>query len=510
MNNQNNEQIFPMEEFSRQADPGDQGLNLEDYYHIIIKHKWVIFAWFIIILSLTVFFTLKMTPIYQAAGKMVIENKSSVSPVTGENIDYSGGFINQQMAFNTHVKLIKSRPVLEKVIMEIGLDSMENQNLEENLSISPVKHFIDTIKKNIKLISGKHEQQEPPGDKMTAMVELLSKKISISPVRDTHLLDISVLDKDPVLAMDIANTLTRKYIEFDAAGRLKSSQDMMNWMTAQLYETKKILEDSEAEFQAYKQTEKIFSIEGKHQVITQQIQDFNDAYLEARNQRLELDSKMAELRRIYRQKMNHAGARLLVENTLIDNLYQQLLEAEVEFNRLSKIYKEMHPKIVQINGRIEKTQKKLDEELEKEMENLKAKRAVLLSKERVLQNTISEIENDALETNKKELQYTILERNVSTNRKLYDTLLTKIKASNVDENLDPSNIRIVETAALPQYPVKPNKKRNVLLGAVLGLMLGIGIAFLREYMDQSIRTEDDVQKYLNLPVLSVIPIAEKP
>jgi uncharacterized protein involved in exopolysaccharide biosynthesis len=144
------------------------------------------------------------------------------------------------------------------------------------------------------------------------------------------------------------------------------------------------------------------------------------------------------------------------------------------------------------------------------MENLKAKRAVLLSRELVLQNTISEIENDALQANKKELQYTILERNVSTNRKLYDTLLTKIKASNIDENLDPSNIRIVEKAVIPQYPVKPNKKRNVLLGAVLGLIFGIGIAFLREYMDQSLRTEEDIQKYLDLPVLSVIPIAEKP
>lgn len=285
---------------------------------------------------------------------------------------------------------------------------------------------------------------------------------------------------------------------------------MMNWMTGQLYETKKKLEDSEAEFQAYKQNEKIFSIEGKQQVITQQIQDFNDSYLETRNQRLELDSKIAELKRLYRKKKSHTGARLLVENALIDNLYQQLLDAEVEFNRLSKIYKERHPKIVQINSRIEKTRNKLNDELGKEMDNLKTKRTVLFNKEKVLQKTISDIENDALQANKKELQYTILERNVSTNRNLYDTLLAKIKASNIDENLDTSNIRIVEKAVLPQAPVKPNKKRNILLGAVLGLMFGIGIAFLREYMDQSLRTEEDVQKYLDLPVLSVIPKAEKP
>jgi len=107
------------------------------------------------------------------------------------------------------------------------------------------------------------------------------------------------------------------------------------------------------------------------------------------------------------------------------------------------------------------------------------------------------------------LQYTILERNVETSRKLYDTLLTKIEATNVDEDMDMSNIRLIERADLPEAPVKPNKARNILLGMVLGLFAGIGMAFLREYMDQSFRNEEDVRKYLGLPVLSVIPEAEK-
>ena len=139
---------------------------------------------------------------------------------------------------------------------------------------------------------------------------------------------------------------------------------------------------------------------------------------------------------------------------------------------------------------------------------MKSESSVLLSREKVLQKTIAEFENEALATNRKELKYTILERNVQTNQKLYDTLLSKVKESNIMESIDVSNIRIAEEARTPGGPVKPNKNRNLILGALFGLVMGIVLAFFWEYLDRSLRTEEDVQRYLGLPVLSVIPKAE--
>ena len=114
-----------------------------------------------------------------------------------------------------------------------------------------------------------------------------------------------------------------------------------------------------------------------------------------------------------------------------------------------------------------------------------------------------------METNKKELDYTILKRNVEMNQKLYDTILSRAKEADIIGNIDVSNIRITEKAVLPTFPVSPNKKRNVVLGIIIGLMIGIGISFLWEYLDRSLRTEEDVHRYLDLPVLSVIPIADQ-
>jgi uncharacterized protein involved in exopolysaccharide biosynthesis len=201
--------------------------------------------------------------------------------------------------------------------------------------------------------------------------------------------------------------------------------------------------------------------------------------------------------------------RSLIENELINDLYGQLVNAEVEFSRISKTYKSKHPKVIQVKTSIDNTRHKLRQEIKKELDSLKAEREVLLTRERVLQNTMADFENEGIEINRKELKYTILKRNVEMNQNLYDTLLSRLKETDITGNIDVSNIRVTEKANLPRFPVSPNKKRNLILGIIFGLMIGIGLSFLREYLDRTLRNEDAIQKYLDLPVLSVIPLADQ-
>jgi polysaccharide biosynthesis transport protein len=318
-----------------------------------------------------------------------------------------------------------------------------------------------------------------------------------------------VEEHDPIVALEIANSLAHAYIEFNISNRLKSSKNTLSWMSDQLYEMKKALEDSEEAFLAYKQREKLFSIEGRQEIIAQKIADFNDAQLKARNRRLEVDAKLQQFKGALASGTGHLGVRSLIGNPLIDNLNTQLLNAEVEISRLSKVYKSKHPKIILIKTKIDKTRKKLTQEVKKEIKSLEAERAVLLAREKAMEKTIAGFDQEALSTNRKELKYSILQRSVTTNQKLYDTLLSKVKESNVVKDADVSNIRIVERAVLPLSPIKPKKKQNLALSIIFGLMTGISLAFLLEYMDRSLRTEEDVQRYMDLPVLSVVPEADK-
>ncbi|HJX34057.1 MAG TPA: GumC family protein, partial [Desulfatiglandales bacterium] len=479
----------------------EQSLHLSEYYYILRKHRWMVIAAFIIIVTLTMIFTFLTKPVYRAAATMAIEKERGSSPLTGDTIDYEG-YLNQSITLNTHLKLINSRPIMKKVAVDLNLDK------EIDLEVSPWRDLISQFKKNIKFLFGVEEEPLSAEEKLEAIARTLGSKTDVELMRDTILLNISVEDHDPVLARDIANAVANAYIEFNISNRLKYSQNTLTKMTDQLYEIKKRLEDSESEFLEYKREEKIFSIEGKQKVIDQKIEDFNSVYLEARNSRLALDAKLYELKRTLDTKGDIMQVRSLINNTLIENLYKKLLDLEVELSKLNKIYKEKHPKIVQTQTQIDNTETKLQEEIDKEIKSMESERSVLLEKESVLQSTLSDFENDALDTNKKELKYTILQRNVETNRNLYDTILARVKEADITGNVDVSNIRITAEAVMPDSPVKPRKTLNFVLSVIFGLITGAGLAFLWEYLDRSLHTEEDIERYLGLPVLSVIPVAD--
>jgi uncharacterized protein involved in exopolysaccharide biosynthesis/Mrp family chromosome partitioning ATPase len=482
----------------------DQSPHLAEYYYILAKHKWTVITSLLVVLTMTMLFSFLMRPVYRATTTLVIEKEQSTSPLTGERLDYES-YLSQSLTFNTHFKLITSRPVLERVIKDLKLNELEG---EKGIEVNPWKELLGQFTGNIKLLFGREEKYLTPGEKLRDLTEKLKRKIDIEQIRDTRLLRISVDDHDTDTAVHIANSLARTYIAFNIGNRLKSSQNTLSWMSDQLYEMKKTLEDAEAEFLAYKEREKLFSVTGRQKAITQKLEEFNDAYIQARNKRLELDARLEKLGQPPFSGSDNLHFRSLLNNPLIDTLYSQLLESEVEFSRLSKVYRSKHPKVIQIQTKIDNTRSKLQKELRKEVENLKAERSVLLAKEEVLQKTMADFENDALQANRRELKYSILQRNVETNQKLYDTLLSKIKESNVTGTQDVSNIRIAEKAIVPQFPLKPKKRLNLVLSIIFGLLTGVGLAFLWEYLDRTLHTEEDVRRYLGLTVLTVVPKTE--
>jgi polysaccharide biosynthesis transport protein len=484
----------------------EQTTHLSEYYLIVLKYKWLIAFAALIGITAAVLYNGWMRPVYRTAATLVINKDQVRSPLTGETLMYEN-FISQSLAFNTHFRLLKSYPVLKDVVRKLKLDKKGEIPAVETLSLG---QLFDQLKANFRLLMGINPKpRTKTEDGLKRTIAQLQQKISPAAVRDTLLMQISVEDHDPVQARDIANTVSKSYIQFDIANRLKTSQNTVSWMTDQLYEMKKKLEDAEKEFQVFKQREKLFSMEGKQGMISQKIDDFNSQYIQAHNRRLELDVKLNELARMSDSTDGLTHVRSLVDNPVIADLNKQLLELEVEVSRLIKMYKPKHPKMIQMSTQMAKIRKKLEDEIKKEVNNLKSERAVLRVREKALQDNMANFEDDALNINKKELQYAILQRNVETHERLYGTLLAKVKQSNIAENVEGSNLSIAEAAGIPGKPIRPRKQRNLMLGFFLGLAGGFGFAFFREYWDRSVKTEEDIRKYLDLSVLSVIPKAGK-
>ncbi len=491
-----------------------QTIHLSDYWNVITKRKGLVITFSCLTIIITMALSFLMKPVYQAKARMSIERESTSSPITGQRTEYID-VQSQLLTFNTHFKLIKSKPVIASLLDELNTVDGED-SAADSLVTNPVqaivvyvKDSVATLKENIKLLL-KQEQVVPSEQELIDLqIKQIQEQVEISPERETRLLNIAVEDNDPEVAAQIANLLAQKYIEFDLGTRLASENQNMEWLTKEVYSLKKRLEDDERTFFEYKQLNKVFSLEGKQKVIDQKISELNNEYLATRSRRQELDAKLLEIDKQYRRSSDIAYVRSILNNKSIDEIYANLTTLELEMSRLGKVFRSKHPKIQQLSGEIAKVTAKFNGELTKEIENLKVQQTILINREKVMEQTISDFEGDAMDTNSMELKYTILQRNMDTSQQLYDTLVSKIKESGVVSSGASSNIRIVEQASVPIDPIKPNKKKNLLLSIILGVFGGVGLAFLLEYLDQTVRTEEDVQNVLGLPVLSVIPVADK-
>lgn len=488
----------------------DQSINIAEYYGMLIRHKFTILMAALIAFLVALLYNSTMVPVYNATSTVIIDQDLAKSLIAGNNYYYES-YISQSLTFNTHFELITSRPVLESVVKDLGLDKgikKEEKKLKEG--VNPIKNFFSRFKLNIFFLLGKNRNKPSPEDMMTNLVLSLKSGIKIDPVPNTRLINITVTHTNPVQARDIANSLARSYIDFDTKSRMESSQNTMTWLTDHLYEITRKLEDAEAEFLAYKQEYNLISLEDTQKLTSERITELTNNYIDTRGKRLELDARLEQLEEITKSGKDIPRLSSLVANELINSLYSQLVEAEVKYSRLRKVYKSKHPKVVEAATNTSNIRSKLQGELKKEVENLKAERSLLASKEEVLQKSMSEIEKEAFETSKKELKYKMLRRNVEINQNLYNSLLTRLKQADIAENINTSNIRITAEAMLPKSPIGIDKNRNLLIGLIMGLMIGFGLSFMVEYMDRSLRTEEKVKEYLDLPVLAVIPLADAP
>ena len=486
-------------------------IHISDYLDILYKRKNFILLFFILVLLIVIYRTNHAVPLYSASTQLVIEPKSLQSPVTGKRIEFESN-VSQLLDLKTHFKLIKSKPVIKSVVSSLALEQEKVFKKKPDI-FRIIKQAVRERIVSLFIPPGKTESVnrglDPTTRKMNGLIKRVQAGVKVTQIEKTRLIQVSVTNPDPVLAANISNAVAKKYIEFDLASQLESSKKNLEWLNRELYELTKELEDNERAFFEYKTRNKVFSMEGKQKVAGQKIAEFNTRYLEVRNKRLDLDSKINELKRHLKTSKGLVKVRSLINNELIENVYSKIVDLEIQLTKLSKTFKSRHPKIIQVKSEIEKSQRRLDIELKKELANLKSERSVIAAREKVLEKTISEFEQDALDSSSKELTYTILQRKVKTSQHLYDILLSRIKESDILKNQAASNIRIVEQAAISPRPVYPRKFRNLTLGFFFGLMGGCILAYFLEYMDQTLRTQEDVQSYLNLPVLSVIPEADK-
>ena len=487
------------------SDGGTQA-HLLEYLAILSRRKRFIMLFTLVLLFVVIVRNHQAVPQYRSAIEMVVEPKTIHSPITGKRVAYESPAA-QRMDIGTHFKLIKSKTVLKAVVQTLELDKRQ----EKPTAHSPIKWARKNLAQLIPTWVSPSKKApvrqtvDPISQKINARVRQLRGRIKVKQLKSSRLILISVLDPDPVMAASIANQIGRQYIHFDQVSRSAPGRDKLAWLTQELSDVKTELEQHERQFFEFKAQNKVFSMEGKQKVADQKIAEFNSRYLEVRNRRLDLDSKIKQLARHLKSSDSLIKIQALINNPLVESIYSKIVNLEIERSKLSKIYRHRHPKMILVNSELEKSRRQLDFELKRELVRLKSEHAVVADQEKNLEKTIGEFEEDALDSSSNELTYAILQRNVKSSQDLYETLRSRIKESNLLKNYTPSNIRIVEAAEIPTRPVLPRKRFNLIIGLILGLAGGSLLALLFEYMDQTYTSRERLEKDMGLPVLAMIP-----
>ncbi len=479
--------------------------HLSDYLYVVRKHLKVILACFVIVVTLVTISTLAKTPIYRATARMVIDKEIRKSPLTGEQLEYES-YMSETLSFQTHFEQIKSRVVLAMAREGLDLKDIAGNGPPRGVLVGLANNVRKNFRKLSLMFNGDATKAAEQAGEAAAIDEpkVPFPSIDVSQIKDTRLVAVSAEHENPEVAQAAANALCKAYVTYNMDQRLQATQDILSWLADEMGKMKQKLEESEARFLAFKEQEKIFSISGKQSIDTQNIAGMNSEYVSTRAKRLDLEARIAELRKVLAGDEMTEFPPAFARSELLTSLYQQQALLAIELKKNQKVYKSKHPEIVEIQTKLEQTRERFRSELGKVLVSLRSDYSILEAREKALQEALEQYETDALQTNKKEAQYAILEREVNVNKELYNMMSTKIKEYMISRGMGTANVRFVEPALKPTSPFKPDKRRSILLGIVFGLMGGVGIAFFLEYLDRTIKKPEDLERHFQFPVLAVV------
>jgi len=343
---------------------------------------------------------------------------------------------------------------------------------------------------------------ETPGedDKLRSTINAYLGRLEVSPVRQTRLVDISFESPDPDFAVQVINSHARHYREQNFQFRTIATNEASEFLAGTVENLQFDLEAAEGRLQEYSVANDIlFTGEGLNTAMAK-LQQLEAEYLLAQADRIQKES--------YSQLIESGSANALPQlmtNSLIANLSSNLADLQREEAELAVSFKPDYPRRQRIRSQIEENERSVEIEKQRIISTLQSEYTASVRTEELFREIV-EIQLDIVnEINAELIQYNILRRQADSNQQLYDGLLTRLSEAQVSAGLRASNIRVVDRAEPESSPVRPRKALNLALGLMGGLTFGVGLAFFQEYMDDSIKSPDDVVRYLHLPTIATVP-----
>lgn len=473
-------------------------IDLLAYWHILVKRRWLVLSILAGVVALALLKTLMATPIYRATTVLQLE-KAGTQVVQVEGIQPDSDPYGWDPDFlQTQYELIQSRSLAERVANELNLDQAALDKLSEPGWLGRMLALLRPQSKaeaNKKKVGAAAEAAE----ELRSAAGVVSGGLSVEPVRNSRLVRINFDSSSPEFSARVANAVAEGFIAAGMERRFGASSYAKTYLEDQLKLTKAKLEQSERQLVAFAQKENIVNTgENGQSLATQNLTQLNAALANAQDQRIRAEAR-------WRQASSGAMPADMIGNSNIRVLRQQQAQLQGTYQQKLQTFKPDYPEMQQLKGQIDELQRQIGQETGSVRASVKAEYDAAASQEQMLKGQIASLRDQALDVDGRSIQYNILKREVDTNRQLYDGLLQRYKEVGVAGDVRSNNISIIDRAEVPMWRFKPNLTLNLAIGLLLGGMLGVLAAFLLEFLDDTIKTPDDVEQKLKLAVLGIIP-----
>ncbi len=485
-------------------------IDVWEYLRIVLKRKWVLIAFTAVLLVLAAVNSFTTRPLYRATATILIEEPGSSMLNIQELLNYQIGYGNDYIGtyFNTQLRLLTSRSLAERVAKRMNLASRpEFQSARGGRPsiLGAVRRFtsLSWLTPRPKKDAASEAASRAPVTPASAYAFTILGGLMAVPIVETRLVEVSYTSPYPRLAADVVNALVEEFITFSVETRYEATQQASEFLNEQIAQLREDLSVKERELQKYGEEKKLLFLNANESSVVGKFADVNTAFTEAQIDRFKKEALYRELKGVSLDALPQN-----VNNPLIQSLKTSYSQVKNEFDEKSKRYRPDHPEMIRLKARLDSTANELASEIQKAVGAAEADYRAALNKETSLQGLLDTQRTDVVRTNNNAILYNSLKIEVDNKRTLLTSLISKQNETLVSARLGglrTSNIKIIDPALVPGGPFTPNIRRNLMMALLLGLFGGLGLVFLFEYLDNTVKGPDDAEKITGLASLGIIP-----
>ena len=447
----------------------EREMDLLNWARLLWRSRLLVLAAAVGGLALALLAAEAQTPQFRARALIQVAPPVPTSMNVTDALIMTGNIVRDRQFFNTQLSVLYSRALAEHVIERLKL-----------------------------------ADQAPFAGSPDAAALFLGH-LEVEPVPETFVIELRVFHTDPKEAALWVNTLADVYMDYSIEGQVESAKRAYDWVNERLAETQRTMQDAQDKLLKSYQAQDLFVPEGSVSAVASSISKLNDDHVQAQAHRISLEAELKEAADMRKRGRSLDSLPRVAVDSMVLELTAKRDALNIDLSRLKEKYKQAHPEIQKLQLQIDQINKAREARARQIEEGLRVEYRQLMRREAELRDAMEAQKSQAVAQSRKLTELESLKKRADSANNLYTVLLQKLNETNIAASIQNSNVRLLDRATVPATPVSPRTRRMAILGTLLGLLLGVSYVLLRDYVANTIKDAEDVERYLHLDLLAAVP-----